>query len=110
MNDIMAKAYHTHMIRGTLFEQAGWRNLRPASRLDILNAAIKESVAESPGQRREDLWTQVLLKLVPEHFMQFTQSDYKQEVQKMVETRILACPTPRKTKRLNDDCRLYLPS
>lgn len=115
MNDIMAKAYHGHMLRqnfqGTLFEGiTDWREMRPSSSLEILKGAIKQAVAEKQGQTRKDLWTQVLLRLVPEYFMQFTEADYRQKVQEMVENGTLSCPTPRKTRRLNDDCMLFLPS
>lgn len=113
MNDIMAKAYHGHMhrqsSRGTLFEALDWREMRTTNSFGNLESAITEAVAEKQGQTRKELWTEVVIKLVPQHFMEYTEVDYRQRVQEMVEAGKLVCPTPRKTKRLNDDCRLFLP-
>lgn len=106
MNNYMIEAYGSHMHKasydGTLFENLNWREMR-----DINNLAqiILDTVQRYPGKTRAFIW----LQIVRAYFMQYLESEYKDIIQQLVDERRLICPTPRKTKRLNDDCALYLP-
>jgi len=105
MNDSMCKAYfkrmHEEEFKGTLFEgRIDWRTTKDSGSIEPV---ILEAVNRTPGKSRKDLW----LAIIQEHFMKWTSSEYKDSLQKLVEQENLISPTPRKTKRLNDDCLLF---
>jgi three-Cys-motif partner protein len=104
MNDAMYKAYHSRMhedtYAGTMFEQNNWNDGVSKKGLD---EAIIDEVEKTPGLTREEVWTQV----VRNNFMKYWVSDYKNAVNRLVECDVLYTTTPRKTKRLNDDCVLF---
>lgn len=104
MHDAMIKAYHERMhedaYTGTLFEENNWRDLLPTTGLQDVIVAL---ITQSPGITREQLW----LKTVQNHFMHYHKSDFLKTVQELVEKKILDCPTPRTTKKLNESCILY---
>lgn len=104
MHDAMIKAYfermHEDAYAGTLFEENSWSDMLST---DGLRETILAEVNRCPGIKREALW----LKIVQNHFMRYRASDFRDIVKQLVETQIITCPTPRKTKRLNDNCELY---
>lgn len=104
MHDAMIKAYFTRMhedaYAGTLFESNSWRDMLST---DGLPEAILSGVNQQPGITRKRLW----LKVVQNHFMRYQESDFRNAVQDLVDAKIINCPTPRKTKRLNDTCAFY---
>ena len=107
-NDEMLKAFNEYMheeeTRGTLFAGQPWTEWHDTNRLKQL---ILRYVAQYPGSTRKELWP----KIVADHFMRFTSSQYKDTVSKMVKAGEVRCPTPfpssiRKTSKMNDDCVL----
>jgi three-Cys-motif partner protein len=108
LNDIMAKAYFARMheadYAGTLWEDVDWREMRSIDK-PPLDRVIIEAVTKHPGETRKDLW----FRIVEKHFMRYLEPEYKDTVQRLVDERKLISPTPRKTKRLNDNCALYPP-
>jgi three-Cys-motif partner protein len=105
LNDGMCKAFNEYMneqeTQDTLFEGVSWtmwRNTRELERLII------EYVRKYPKHTRKDLW----IKIINDHFMKFTQSEYRQAVTAAFEAKKIDSPTQRATKRLNDDCVLVL--
>jgi len=104
MHDAMLKAYfkrmHEDAYAGTLFAETNWQDSLSTKGLE---EAIISRVAENPGLNREYLWQQV----VQRHFMVYQRSDFLATVQQLVNVGQLICPTPRKTKRLNDSCELF---
>ncbi len=107
MNDIMAQAYFGHMhdvaVAGTLFERTHWQDERL---ITGLRDVILLQVSKNPGFSRKALW----VKIVRDNFMRYLEKEYRQTVQQLVDEGALMSPTPRKTKRLNDDCQLFLPA
>ncbi len=104
LNDAMLKAYYKGMYdadypNGSIWS---WEDLRDTSSLE---AIILETVAQNQGKTREAIWLEIVLK----HFMVYQEKEYRKEIQKLVDVGKLVCPTPRKTKLLNDDCTLFLP-
>lgn len=106
MNDAMCKAYFQQMheaeYTNTLFASIDWKTMRDSVPLDKV---ILEEIKQNPGSTRAELW----LTIVQSHFMKFTEPEYKKSIEKLVlEQNKVYTPTPRKTKKLNDDCKLYL--
>lgn len=104
MHDAMIKAYfkrmHEDAYLGTLFESTNWSDMLSKKGLQ---EAIIAGVQRNPGMKREELW----LEVVRGYFMRYQRSDFLEIVQQLVDSKMLHCPTPRKTKRLNDTCALY---
>ncbi len=104
MHDAMIKAYfermHEDAYVGTLFEENSWSDMLSTQGL---RETILAEVNQCPGINREDLW----LKIVQNHFMRYRRSDFLETMQALVDDKIIDCPTPRRTKRLNKDCTLY---
>lgn len=107
MNDAMAKAYfkqmHQGSFTGTLFEKSPWESQRSVE--NELREKIVTQVAKTPGLTRKEIW----LRLIRSDFMRYLEKEYRQAVNQLVDEGLLVCPTPRKTKRLNDSCRLFVP-
>lgn len=107
MNDAMAQAYfkrmHKSAVSGTLFEKTTWQDERYATGL---REEVLSLVAQYPGSTRKNLW----LRIVQANFMRYLEKEYRQTVQELVDEGALACPTSRKTKRLNDQCELFMPT
>lgn len=107
MNQAMAKAYFKYMhetaVARTLFEKTSWQDERYAVGL---REEVLSQVATHPGLSRENLW----LKVVQANFMRYLKKEFIQTVQQLVDEGALVCPTPRKTKRLNDQCELIMPT
>lgn len=105
MNDIMAQAYfkrmHMSAFAGTLFEKTTWEEQRTTK--GLREAIILQSV-KYPGFTRKNLW----VKVIQENFMRYLEKEYRAAVNLLINEGVLACPTPRKTKRLNDDCELFI--
>jgi hypothetical protein len=87
---------------GTLFEDTDWRETRSTNDLQSI---IINTVAEHPGETRKANW----FKIVQNYFMLYLHTEYLNVTQRLIDEKKLVSPTPRKTKRLNDDCILYLP-
>ncbi|MDQ2886852.1 MAG: three-Cys-motif partner protein TcmP [Chloroflexota bacterium] len=106
LNDIMAKAYfdrmHQASYAGTLFANTDWRETRSTN---DLQSSIINMVAEHSGETRKSIW----LRIVQAYFMRYLHSEYLAMAQRLIDEKKLISPTPRPTKRLNDDCVLYLP-
>lgn len=105
MNDAMAKAdskrMHQSAVKGTFFENTNWQDERNVAGL---REEVLSQVQKNSGITRNDLW----LKVVEANFMRYLKKEYTQTVQQLVDAGELTCPTPRKTKRLNDDCQLFI--
>ena len=105
MNDSMAQAYSRRMhevaVAGTFFEKSDWQNERNVTGL---REAVLAQVERNPGLSRINLW----LKIVQANFMLYLEKEYRQTVQQLVDEGVLFCPTPRPTKRLNDQCELFV--
>lgn len=105
MNDAMCTAYHQRMheaaTAGTLFAGTDWKDARD---LRGLENTILDAVRQRPRKSRLDLWLDIVQKV----FMQFTGSEYKKAVAKLVNDKKLDFEDARGTGRLNDDVRLYL--
>jgi hypothetical protein len=106
LNDIMTIAYFNRMHQasyaGTLFEDTDWRETRSTNGLQSI---IINTVAEHPGETRKSIW----FRIVQNYFMLYLHSEYLNVIQRLIDEKKLVSPTPRPTKRLNDDCVLYLP-
>ena len=105
LNDIMVRAYfarmHTADFSEGLWGDTDWREMRSTEGLDHV---ITNLVTNHPGETRKSVWSRV----VQRHFMRYLESEYIATVQRLVDEKILASPTIRKTKRLNDNCALFL--
>ncbi len=103
LNDFMTKAYFARMHEADfstgLWEDTDWREMRSIGGLD---SAIIDAVTSHPGETRESIW----FRVVDKHFMQYLEPEYKQAVQRLIDSKMLVSPTPRKKKNLNDDCIL----
>lgn len=106
LNDIMAKAYfstmHKEYVKNGLWEGTDWRDTRS---IGNLTQDIIEMVAQHPRETRESIW----FRIVQKHFMRYLKPEYNAAVQRLVDNKTLISPTPRKTKRLNENCTLYPP-
>ena len=85
--------------QGTLFENMSWQEWRDTHDLGEL---VVQYVRQYPGLMRKQLWPKILI----DHFMKFSESEYKKAVTKVFEAGRIQTPTARKTKRLNDECVL----
>lgn len=105
MNEEMIRAYNMRMhedaYAGTLFAQNDWTEMLSTNGLE---EAIFNEVSKAEGLTREQLWTNV----VQRNFMKYRKTDFNALVNELVEMGALYCPTPRKTKRLNDNCVLFM--
>jgi len=103
MNDSMCKAYFQYMhdteVKGTLFENTDWGEMRSLSSLEGI---IMEEVNRKSGRTRSEVWKSI----VQAHFMRFYSSEYKRSV-KLLVSKGLEYENPKGTRRLNDDCLLF---
>jgi three-Cys-motif partner protein len=104
-NDGMLRAFNSYMheqeMRDTLFADLSWEDWRDSTELRTI---IIDFIHKYPGRMRIDLWHRILER----HFLRYTSSEYKKEVTNLFEEGYITTPTKRPTKKLNDDCRLYL--
>lgn len=104
MHDAMIKAYfkrmHEDAYAGTLFETNSWSDMISTKGL---REAVITTVDTNPGLSREEIW----VNIVSNHFMKYRRADFLAIVQQLVVSGELLCPTPRKTKRLNDNCHFF---
>lgn len=102
-NDEMLKAFNDFMtqqeMRDTLFADLSWRDWRDTKEL---NNIVVSYVKQHPGHTRLDLWHIIL----QEHFLRFTESEYRNAVQTLHEDDLIFTPTQHSRKRLNDNCVL----
>jgi hypothetical protein len=108
MNDAMCTAFNEYMndeeTKDTMFaglHWTAWHNFDEFARI------IKEYVLRYPGKSRSELFPLI----VKDHFMRFTESEYKKSVTLAVQNGLIDCSTPypstiRRTKALNDQCIL----
>jgi len=108
MNDAMCTAFNEYIheteTKDTFFADQHWTQWHDTSEL---KKAVINMVSRTPSVTRKELWTSIVL----DHFMQFTESEYKRIVAELIETDDIRSTTVvgsplRKTKRLNDDCVL----
>ncbi|MXZ73975.1 MAG: three-Cys-motif partner protein TcmP [Gemmatimonadetes bacterium] len=107
MNDAMCTAYHQRMYEswteGTLFEDSNWQDIRDLQKLEEI---VINSVSEASRKKsRLELWVDIVQK----NFMQFTSSEYRKAIRKLVKENNLAFDDVRGTGKLNNDIRLYIP-
>lgn len=105
LNDIMTRAYFSRIHQadfvGSLWEDSDWREMRSIEGLDQIVTTL---VGKHPGEARKSIWS----RIVQENFMRYLEPEYNATVQRLVEQKKLAFVNPRGTKRLNEDCQLYL--
>lgn len=111
MNDTMCNAYNEYIHEASLKDVPllapvipSWKTARSNAKT-LLKHVIIEAVKQYPERTRRELWESI----VQNHFMLFLQSEYRAAVQEIVDAGDLESPTPRPTKRLNDNCILKLP-
>ncbi len=106
LNDFMVNAYFARMHKadftGGLWEETDWKEMRS---IDGLDRVIIDVVTEHPGETRKSIW----YRIVQKHFMRYLEAEYIAIVQRLVDEKKLISPTERKTRRLNENCILYLP-
>ncbi len=105
-NDEMIKAFNEYMnqqeMADTLFADLSWKDWRD---LEELKRIVCDYILNNPGVKRLDLWHLIL----GDHFLRFTETEYRQSVKALFEQGIINSPTPRpRPKQLNDDCLLYI--
>ena len=108
-NDAMCKAvneYFSSQEEMPLFSGYTWKDWRDT---DELESVVVQYVETFPGRTRKDLWPHI----IRDHFMRFTESEYKKSVTALVNSEKIVCTTPiisksklRPTKSLNDNCVL----
>jgi three-Cys-motif partner protein len=103
MNDIMLNAYQDHTFanareRMPLFEGVldDWRTTRETKR-DELALIVTNAIRDSGPIRRADLWERIVI----ERFMHYTEAEYRNAVQTLVEIRAIDADIP-PGRRLND--------
>lgn len=103
MNHHMLDSFEQYLTKqefeGTLFENMSWKAWRNPIILDEL---VVEYVRKHPGTTRKKLWAEILKN----HFMRYQESEYRIAAQRVLDAGLINSPTPRKTRRLNDDCVL----
>ena len=112
INDAMCNAFNKYMheqwVKDTLFAESPWSEWRLPEKLRRI---VLSYIGRHESDTRLDLWR----RIVRDHFMLFTSSEYRQAVQSMYNTGRLECVTPiakggaRPTKRLNDNCVFVVP-
>lgn len=106
-NDAMCKAvneYFSSQVEMPLFDGFTWKDWRDTKELE---SVVVQYVETFPGRTRKDLWPHI----IQDHFMRFTESEYKRSVTALVNSERINCTTPPKSKlrpssRLNDNCVL----
>jgi len=105
MNDNMINAYSSNMhqadYNGTLWQDLNWREMRDTKGLDQI---ILNTISKYPGKTRKEIW----MAIVEEYFMEFLSSEYRPLVQSLFDKKYIESPTPKPTKRLNDNCELFI--
>lgn len=104
-NDVMLNAYNDFMnqreMSETLFADLSWTDWRDTKELEQI---VVDYVSKYPGRTRLELWHIIL----QDHFLRFTESEYRKSVSTLFNAGRIRTTTPRKTKKLNDQCVLYL--
>lgn len=110
MNDIMHKAYFSHMHKadyeGTLFEAIDWKEMpTPEERgLENLYRLVQNLISLNPGKTREDIW----LKLIQDSFMLYDTTTYLQALKHLSEEKRIEYKVDPATKRHNENSKLFL--
>jgi len=103
LNDHMCKAFneakHSEEVEGTLFEGVHWSQWHDTG---SLNSIVLDRIKISPGRTRLEVWHLI----IDDHFMRFTDSEYKKIIKEMVSQKQLTVQYT-ETGRLNDECRLF---
>jgi three-Cys-motif partner protein len=104
-NDGMLEAFNDFMnqqeMAETLFADLSWKEWRNTKELEQI---VVSYVSNYPGCTRLELWHIIL----QDYFLRFTESEYKKAVSAVFNAGLIVTPTPRKTKKLNDQCVLFL--
>jgi hypothetical protein len=106
MNDQMLQAFEKYMHRvdtaETLFAGLDWTAWRDQS---FTKRIALEYIGKYEGQTRKEIW----VRIIQDHFMRFTASEYKQATKELLAEGRITSPTDRRSKKqLNDDCHLFL--
>lgn len=103
-NDEMLRAFETHMTQkeygDTLFADMSWRDWRDIGELKKITLNY---VNLYQGKTRMALWEII----VTDYFFRFSYAEYREAVNQLVDEGKVYSPTPKPTKRLNDNCELY---
>ncbi|MYE26478.1 MAG: three-Cys-motif partner protein TcmP [Chloroflexi bacterium] len=112
LNDTMCKSFqdymHNQWAKDTIFAESSWTEWRDHARIDQV---VLQYVGQHDGSTRKDLW----YKIVADHFMLFTEAEYRQTIKRLCDSQRIECVTPivkggtRPTKSLNDNCVFKLP-
>ena len=111
MNDIMAKAYYSHIHRqatvGGLWENTPWATTQQqrigGATVKDLQPLIVDTVTQFAGASREQVWLQIVSK----QFMRFTQKEFNNAVHELILAGRVRCPPDPTTKRINKQCSMY---
>ncbi len=107
LNDTMCKSFqdymHVQWAKDTFFADSSWSEWRDPTKLQDL---VVEYVDRNRGSNRREIWQ----RIVEDHFMLITSSEYRRAMKANCESNRIICVTPiekdgiRPTKRLNDKC------
>jgi three-Cys-motif partner protein len=110
MNDIMLNSYNEYMHLMDIQENIplfadvtpDWR-IQHFERVKVdLKEQVLLTIRKEPGHMRSRVWELI----VSQHFMRFTEPEFKMVVQELYEENLIDTPTEKKTKRLNEECVL----
>lgn len=111
LNDEMCKSFNEHMhsqeVKDTMFADSSWTEW---SNPDKIRDIVLQYVGDFSRETRLELWR----RIVGDHFMRFTKSEYGKAVKYLCDSEEIVCVTPiekggtRPTKRLNDNCAFVL--
>jgi hypothetical protein len=106
-NEAMCNAFNDYMHKQEnplfAFNGQNWKTWRDISELENI---VVEYAKKFPHNTRRNLWVHILT----DHFMRFTESEYKKAVDSCFKKGTIVCDTPiqkggtRPTSRLNDNC------
>lgn len=103
-NENMIKAFQQYMsekeFSGTLFSDMSWRDWRDLGELKKITLNYVKSYQ---GKTRMALWEII----VTDYFFRFSYAEYREAVNELIDEGKIYSPTPKPTKRLNDNCELY---
>ncbi len=112
LNDNMCKSFNTFMhdqaVKNTFFADSSWSDWRDPKKLQDV---VVEYVDRYKGCNRKEIWQ----RIVQDHFMLFTSSEYKKAMKANCDSERIVCVTPiekggtRRTQRLNDYCVFKVP-
>src|SRR5713226_699586 len=110
MNEAMCTAYNDYIHEASLRDVPflapiirDWKTSRDKEK-KYSKHVITETIKKHSRRTRLELWEYI----AQDHFMLFLQTEYRAVIREMVDAGELESPTPRPTRRLNDNCILRL--